>query len=109
MGSAFDILSAVNPPRAVFLDYPLGHTAGKPGEPELQREILMAALSAFEAMAEPGSIQALPFKWDAEDSWKDSWTGGDMRLERLDTPQYQDEEDRRRAEEDDTALLPPRV
>jgi len=47
LASALDITRAVNPPRAAFLDFPLGHTAGKPGDPELQRAILADALSSF--------------------------------------------------------------
>ena len=33
--SARDITRAVWPPRAAYLDYPLGHTSGRPHEPEL--------------------------------------------------------------------------
>ena len=47
MGSALDILEAVNPPRAAFLDYLLGHTAGKPFDRDLQRAIAVSALDAF--------------------------------------------------------------
>ena len=47
MTSAQDITRAVNPPRAAFLDFPLGHTTGKPHEPDLQRRILVQALSSF--------------------------------------------------------------
>ena len=61
MGAALDIMKAVNPPRGVFVDYPLGHTAGKPNQPELQREILMAALEAFNALTEPDSLQCSRF------------------------------------------------
>ena len=47
MSSALDITQSVHPPRAVFLDYPLGHTTGKPHEPALQRDILLQALDAL--------------------------------------------------------------
>jgi hypothetical protein len=41
----------------------------------------------------------LPFRWSEDDSWKRSaFAGGDDRKPRLDTPQYQTDEDRRRAE-----------
>jgi hypothetical protein len=105
MGAALDIMKAVNPPRGAFLDYPLGHTAGKPNQPELQREILMAALEAFNALTEPGLIKMLPFQWDKDDAWKKSQFESDERLERRDTPQYQDEEDRRRAESGEVASM----
>jgi hypothetical protein len=29
MASALDVIKAVKPPRAAFLDFPLGHTTGK--------------------------------------------------------------------------------
>jgi hypothetical protein len=99
MTSALDITRAVNPPRAAFLDFPLGHTAGKPGDPELQRRILADALSCFESMSSPGSVKMLPYRWSEDEGWKaKAFAEGDDRLPRHDTPQYQDEEDRRRAE-----------
>lgn len=100
MTSAWDITRAVNPPRAAFLDFPLGHTTGKPHEPDLQRKILVEALSSFETMTEPGSIRELPFRWSEDEEWKEkAFAEGDDRTPRHDTPQYQDEEDRRRAEQ----------
>jgi hypothetical protein len=99
MSSALDITRSVNPPRAAFLDYPLGHTTGKPGEPEVQRAILIEALDAFSSLTEPGSIKRLPFVWSEDDGWKKTvMASGDERQPRYDTPQYQNEEDRRRAE-----------
>jgi hypothetical protein len=99
MASAIDIIKSVNPPRAAFLDFPLGHTTGKPHEPELQREILVQALDMFRTMTEPGTIKTLPFRWSDEDEWKKTaMMEGDSRVPRHDTPQYQTEEDRLRAE-----------
>ena len=104
MGSALDIIKAGNPPRAAFLDYPLGHTTGKPHQPELQREILIQAFEGFTSMTVPGSVKVLPFRWSEEDEWKrTAMMNGDSRTPRSDTPQYQTEEDRRRAEENKTA------
>lgn len=99
MSSALDITRSVNPPRAAFLDYPLGHTTGKPHDRTLQRAILVEALEAFASLREPGEVKALPFHWDDDDAWKaTAMTGGDARTPRGETPQYQSEEDRRRAE-----------
>jgi len=98
--SARDITRAVNPPRAAFLDFPLGHTTGKPHEPDLQRQILVEALSSFETMTAPGSMKELPFRWSEDEEWKaKAFAEGDDRTPRHDTPQYQDEGDRRLAEE----------
>jgi hypothetical protein len=100
MTSALDITRSVNPPRAAFLDYPLGHTTGKPNEPELQRAILVDALEAFVSLSSPGTLKMLPYRWSDDESWKrDVFAGGDERRPRYDTPQYQTEEDRRRAED----------
>jgi hypothetical protein len=107
MTSALDITRAVNPPRAAFLDYPLGHTTGKPHEPELQREILVQALDAFHSMTTPGSIKVLPFRWSQEDDWKrTAMMDGDTRTPRYDTPQYQNDEDRLRAEGNNPEACP---
>lgn len=100
MTSARDITRAVNPPRAAFLDFPLGHTTGKPHAPDLQRRILVEALSSFETMTAPGSMKELPFRWSEDEEWKaKAFAEGDDRAPRHDSPQYQDEEDRRLAEE----------
>ena len=100
MTSALDITRSVNPPRAAFLDFPLGHTTGKPHDPVLGRAILESALEAFASIREPGGVKMLPFRWDADDAWKASAMTGaaDERAARSDAPQYQNEEDRRRAE-----------
>lgn len=98
MTSALDITKSVRPPRAAFLDYPLGHTTGKPNDPELQCRIMIEALDAFASLSSPGSVKILPFRWSEDESWKDrAFAEGDDRLPRVDTPQYQCEEDRRLA------------
>jgi len=99
MSSALDITNAVRPPRAAFLDYPLGHTTGKPGEHELQRRIMIEALDAFASLSSAGTVKTLPFRWSDDESWKEkAFAEGDERLPRAETPQYQSEEDRRLAE-----------
>lgn len=99
MSSALDITQAVQPPRAAFLDYPLGHTTGKPHAPALQRTILRAALEAFTTLTTPGTVQMLPFRWSDDTTWQQTaQRGPDDRLPRYDTPQYQNAADRQRAE-----------
>jgi len=100
MTSARDITLAVNPPRAAFLNFPLGHTTGKACEPDLQRNILVEALSSFETMTVPGSVKELSFRWSEDGEWKArAFAEGDDRRPRHDTPQYQNDEDRCRAEQ----------
>jgi hypothetical protein len=103
MSSAYSITEAVRPPRAVFLDFPLGHTAGRPEAAEEQREIMAMTLSQFAAATEPGSIVRLPFDWSERDDWKDAVmqvsgsgdaaTTEDFRIDRFEVPQYQFEKD----------------
>ncbi len=102
MTSALDITRSVHPPRAAFLDYPLGHTCGKPHQPALQRHILLQALQGLTSLTTPGSVTMLPFRWSEDEAWKaTAQRGPDDRLPRYDTPQYQHEADRRRAEATD--------
>lgn len=71
MTSALDITQAVNPPRAVFLNFPLGHQTGKPNQPDLQRQILLDAVRAFDSIGKPGTIVELPYVWDENDrTWE---------------------------------------
>lgn len=107
MTSAFSITRAVNPPRAVYLDFPLGHTTGKPHDPQGQRQILRDALEIFERLDTAGQIERLPYTWADDDAWKDRAMrpdperGGDHdddRVERYDTPQYQCDLDRQLAD-----------
>lgn len=100
VGSAFDILSAGRPPRATFIDYPLGHTAGKPFDTEDQLGILRAALRGFETLRAPGEIQTLPNRWDESEEWRRQdgrSDGADTRQPRDETPQFQFPADREAA------------
>lgn len=40
-----EVTEEVDPPRALFADYPLGYPLGAPDDPELQRSIVETALS----------------------------------------------------------------
>ncbi|MDC0234080.1 hypothetical protein OAK28_01510 [Acidimicrobiia bacterium] len=106
--AARSITESVNPPRAAFVDMPLGYTAGRPHEPEFQRDLLRKVFKAVENMDSPGSILDLDVTWSDDPSWKDKATSGlnngvnsaegDTRQPRLSEPQYQFEEDRIAAE-----------
>jgi hypothetical protein len=73
MTSAYDITQAVNPPRAVFVNYPLGHQTGKANDAENQRAIISDALRAFETIDKPGTIVELSYVWDANDRrWEET-------------------------------------
>ena len=107
--SALSITQSVNPPRAVFLDFPLGHTAGRPHDEKIQDAIIEAALTAFETMEAPGSIHRPAIDWDEDEAWKaalaqprtatgEEENARDDRTERSGEPQYQLESDRVAAE-----------
>ncbi len=106
MSSALSITEAVNPPRAVYLDYPLGHTAGRKRNKNEQDAIMTETLKTF-ASATSSKVSHLPFEWATDHVWKDTvmrpqagssqsataTTHADNRGERFDTPQYQNQLD----------------
>ena len=110
MSSAWSITRAVNPPRAVYLDFPLGHTAGRRNDVHEQRAIMRDTLAAFESIDTAGTIVTLDYTWQDTEDWKDrvmrpdpdraSSGHSDDRVERHPEPQYQTAED---AELADTA------
>ncbi|HEY5637513.1 MAG TPA: hypothetical protein VIS77_11515 [Burkholderiales bacterium] len=100
LGSALDILEAGRAPRAVFVDYPLGHSSGKPFDAADQLGIVRAALGVLESAVEPGRIVGLPNQWAADLAWKQDagrTRGGDTRQARDETPQFQSGADREAA------------
>lgn len=101
MSSARDITAAANPPRATFLDWPLGHTSGRPHQPGPNVEVMRSTLAAFERIESPGTIVDLGVPWADDDDWKDGvmrprpngsdprTAAIDDRVERRPSPQYQ--------------------
>lgn len=101
LGSALDILQAGRPPRAAFVDFPLGHSSGPPFDEAQQYAIVRDAMRAFEAAETPEQIVALDVAWPDGDGWKAASTDadqGDTRAPRDLTPRYQTDEDRLLAE-----------
>ena len=98
LGSALDILESGRLPRACFLDYPLGHSAGKPFDRADQERVVRAALANLESATVPGAIVHLPAAWEADPDWQAAGLGGtedgDQRQPRDETPRYQSEADR---------------
>jgi D-proline reductase (dithiol) PrdB len=101
LGSAHDIFVAGRPPRATFVDYPLGHSSGKPFDPADQLGIVRAALQGLESIEQPGEIRVLPNRWSDSEAWRQEsgrTRGADTRKPRDETPQYQYPADRAAAE-----------
>ncbi len=105
------------PPRSLFVDAPLGHTAGPKHEPEIGRGIIEMALGLFDLALPSGSITDSGYRWPNDD-WRADPLGwsrrredgattaaakpadakADTRTERSDEPQYQHPADREAAE-----------
>jgi hypothetical protein len=99
MASARDIISAGRVPRALFIDYPLGHTCGKPGDGVDQLAIVRAALRALASAHQPETIIDLPHTW-GDDAWRDEASSAqaeDTRQPRDESPQFQFAADREAA------------
>ena len=58
-----DLTAQIKPPRSVFINHPMGNPFGRPGQTDLQREILMAALDRLENCTRPGELVDLPHDW----------------------------------------------
>lgn len=68
-----DITERVRPPRACFVNYPMGNEIGRPGDVETQRGIVRAAFDSIALMREPGTIIDLPFELVAESPLGGPW------------------------------------
>ncbi len=62
-------MARVKPPRAAFLDFPLGHQCGKPHDAALQTSILMNTLNILTTASAPGEIVDLPHEWGEPFDW----------------------------------------
>jgi len=96
LGSALDIFAAGRPPRGLFVDYPLGHSSGKPFDAADQLRIVRAAVQGFERLQGPGEILQLPADWGSDD-WRlqaGATKGEDTRQPRDESPQFERPGDR---------------
>ena len=101
LSSALDITESAQPPRTLFVDYPLGHTAGKAFDATDQMNIISAAFKAFETIDSAGQVVTLPVQWSKDQSWRGAAIDpgrGDTRQPRDTTPRYQSDADRVLAE-----------
>ena len=99
VGSALDILQSGQPPRAKFVNYPLGFESGRFRDKSDQVAVIRQALLSFDGMNEPG-IAPLDLEWlDGWDMINERERGKlDQRSPRTTEPQYQTEADRLAAE-----------
>ena len=52
-----EVTERVNPPRALFVDYPMGYPLGRANQPELQRRILTAMLELVREPVPPAVLR----------------------------------------------------
>ncbi|MSQ25523.1 MAG: hypothetical protein EXR49_04515 [Dehalococcoidia bacterium] len=71
--SARDITEAVKPPRAVFVNFPLGHEAGAPFDIALQRRIVGDALAILESATVSGTIIDLAYAYPPDPGWEQTF------------------------------------
>jgi D-proline reductase (dithiol) PrdB len=71
--NARDIAASAGNPRQVFLNYPLGNPAGRPHDPDNQREVLRTGLKLLEEADKPGIIIDLPYVWSESMEWMEKF------------------------------------
>jgi hypothetical protein len=76
LGAARDIVEQAGVARFVFTDFPLGNSAGKPYDAEMQRAIVGIGLDLLEQARFPRTTLQTPFRWD-----DDAWRAGYMRVD----------------------------
>jgi hypothetical protein len=65
------MMKNVKPPRSVFVDFPLGRQCGRPGDINLQLNILKDTFDILVKATIPGELVDLRFEWDVPFSWED--------------------------------------
>ena len=72
IGTAYDIMSRVTPPRAAFVDHPVARTFGPPHDRGRGETILKAAVEELPYFTRPGEIRDLHCQWlpDGSRAWE---------------------------------------
>jgi len=70
MGCARDIVEHVGVARFLFSDFPLGNSAGRPGDSRSQRLTLELALQLLQSASGPRTTMQSPLRWSEDASWK---------------------------------------
>ena len=73
IGTVHDILSKVTPPRAAFVDHPVGRTFGPPNDRPRNEAVLAKALAELPKFTRAGEIRDLGCDWSPDKSrvWED--------------------------------------
>lgn len=78
MGCARDIVEHAGVPRFLFSDFPLGNPAGRPHDPDSQRETLALALRLLEGAPGPNTTLQSPLRWSEDPAWKRDYSNIDL-------------------------------
>jgi len=70
MGAAKDIVEYVGVPRFLFSDFPLGNSAGRPGDEASQDMTLDLAVQLLAAAPAARTTVQSPLRWSAAAAWK---------------------------------------
>jgi len=60
---AKDVTAAIKAPRAVFVPWPMGHHFGAPFCTDVQRQVILTAFEAVQAIEQSGTVVDLPIPW----------------------------------------------
>ena len=77
MGCAKDIVEYVGVPRFLFSDFPLGNSAGIPGDSQCQQGLINAALELVQTAQAPRTTVQSPYTWPGVANWKDDYSNPD--------------------------------
>lgn len=77
MGCAKDIVEGVGVPRFLFSDFPLGNSAGKPGDKQSQQDALRLALELLHCAPTARTTVQSPQRWNYEPAWKEDYCNVD--------------------------------
>lgn len=77
MGCAKDIPEYCGVPRFLFSDFPLGNAAGKPHNPESQRQTLTLALQVLASAPAARTTVQSPERWCVDPDWKLDYSNPD--------------------------------
>jgi D-proline reductase (dithiol) PrdB len=58
-----ELTEQIHVPRAAYLKYPYGYSAGPANDLEMQKKIITDVLNLVPAITEPGTIVKLPYRW----------------------------------------------
>ncbi len=83
LGCAKDIVESAGVPRFLFSDFPLGNSAGKPFDAEMQRSIISMAVGLLEMAVGPRTTMQTPFRWAEDAAWKRDFYRLDMTPEQI--------------------------